>query len=174
MTASNSPPVAPESSKPHGFNGVAGWLTTAALLIGMGYGAAYKLRIEPLESDKTNLRADVASLRSQLEKSDADIKTLNKSQTDALLASVRVQANVDGTMQTVGECKSELTKSQNLIGQYQRNYTMSSHLYALRNQQIELRNAAMEFGRAPDVKVALENDMANLQKQIKAATKCSG
>jgi hypothetical protein len=142
-------------------------------LIGSGYGAAYKLRIEPLEIDKTNLRADVASLQLRLERFDTDNKALNKSQTEALLASVRVQANADGTMQTVGECKTELTKSQNLIGQYQRNYTMASHLFNLRNQQIEARNAAMEYGRQPDVKTTLENDVANLQKQIEAATRCA-
>jgi hypothetical protein len=171
-TETSTPTTSTPNQKSTGLVANAAWFAAAAALIGSGYGAAYKLQIVPLESDKTLLRADLATSQARVEKLEIENKASSKNLTDAQITVMRVQASVDGSLQTVGDYKTELAKSQTLVGQYQRSYTMAYHLLSLREQQIYAQNI-LRRDLHSETRTVHENEVTNLQKQIEAATKCS-
>jgi len=168
ITSSVVAPTASHSS----FLKSVGWLTAVSSLMGLGYGAAYKLQIDPLEKSKTELRADIAAMQIRLDKADEAYKTLSVGMVDTRVKAVGLQVGFDGKAQAVQQCEVQLAQSQNLLAQYQRSYTMASHLIELRKQQVSAEKSFM-FTNVPELKASYERDISNLQKQIEFATKCS-
>ena len=151
---------------------VVGWLTAVFTLMGAGYGAVYKLQIDPLEKSRAELRADIAAMQIRLDKADEAYKTLSVGMVDTRIKAAGLQVGFDGKTQVVQQCEVQLAQSQNSLAQFQRSYTMASHLIELRKQQISAERS-FAFTNDSELKASYERDISNLQKQIEFATKCS-
>jgi len=160
-SASAVSPTASHSS----FSKVVGWLIAVSTLMGAGYGAVYKLQIDPLEKSRVELRADIAAMQIRLDKADEAYKTLSVGMVDTRIKAAGLQVGFDGKAQLVQQCEVQLA-------QYQRSYTMASHLIELRKQQISAERS-FAFTNDSELKASYERDISNLQKQIEVATKCS-
>jgi len=157
-----------------------GSLTAAASgLLGSGYFVVHTLQIGPLEKSRTELRADIAAMQIRLDKADEAYKALSVGMVDTRVKAAGLQVGFDGKAQAVQQCEVQLAQSRNSLAQYQQSYTMASHLKELRRQQTKLESAAQGHGPllldstpSPLEKESYSRDIANLQKQIEAATKC--
>lgn len=147
--------------------------------MGSGFGAAYKMRIEPLQQDKADLQKEKSELQLRLDKSEESFKAALKNQFENQLRASTLQGNAENAVQTLEQCKGQLGQSQTVVAQYARSYTMASHLAELRKQQSSTEAAlrgygSMVMGRVPvgEEKASFEREVVNLQEQIRTATKC--